>query len=104
MGFKFSIDDFGMGYTSLLALQELPISSLKLDEKVVDRIPDNTNDAIIIKSIVQLSSNLSLTAIAEGVKTKSQLIFLQKYDCPLGQGLYFCEPVPMDKLIDYLKS
>jgi diguanylate cyclase len=103
-GSKVSIDDFGTGYSSLVWLRHLPISSLKIDKEFIENVCVNQNDAVITKSIVNLSKNLELRSIAEGIESKEQLDFLVKHHCPLGQGHYFSKPMKLNDAVAYLQK
>lgn len=101
LGFMIVIDDFGQGFSSLSLLSRLPVSVLKIDKKFVDKLSDAKNE-FIVKSIINLSKNLSLFVIAEGIETKEQLNYLAELGCECGQGYYFCKPSSPEKLIAFL--
>ncbi len=92
MGIHLSIDDFGVGYSSLNMLKQLPINRLKIDRSFVSDVTTNNDDAIIVKSIISLAHNLGMKVIAEGVETKDQLEFLRSYDCDEVQGYLVGKP------------
>jgi len=94
LGIKIALDDFGTGYSSLNYLETLPIDALKIDKSFVDRIKDADQDEKIINVIIQLAHILNLEVVAEGVETKEQMIFLNKYHCNLAQGYLFSKPLP----------
>lgn len=73
MGVRLSIDDFGTGYSSLAYLKHLPVNEIKVDKSFVMDMLNDKNDMIIVKSIIQLAHNLSLTVTAEGVETQEIL-------------------------------
>lgn len=87
-----SVDDFGTGYSSLSYLKILPLDILKIDRSFVAESDVKNEDAEICATIVNLAKSLKLTAIAEGIETKSQLIALQKMGCEYFQGFYFHRP------------
>jgi len=93
MGVQLSIDDFGMGYSSLNALKSFPVARLKLDQSFVREIPNNRSDNAIALAIISLGHQLNLKVIAEGVENASQLRFLREHHCDEGQGYYFSKPV-----------
>lgn len=95
MNIKISIDDFGSGYSSLEVLTRLPISILKLD-KVFMKDELNTNDKIIISSIVEMARLLGLDVICEGVEEDAQRIFLIEACCDKLQGYIYSKPIPME--------
>ncbi|MCX7115230.1 MAG: EAL domain-containing protein [Gammaproteobacteria bacterium] len=103
-GVRVAIDDYGIGYSSLSLLKHLPISILKIDKLFITDIGINLNDAVIIKSTIQLAHNLGLKVVAEGVETQDQLMFLQEHGCDYAQGYYFSEPLFVDQLVEYVNA
>lgn len=100
LGLHLSIDDFGTGYSSLSALQQFPISTLKIDRSFVRDVAHNQDAATIVSTVVQMGKNLELDVVAEGVETEDQLAFLQTLGCHYVQGLLFGNPMSSD---DYLE-
>ena len=98
MGIKVVIDDFGTGYSSLAYLKRLPVDKLKIDQSFVKGVPDDKEDAAIIKAIIALAKSLSLELIAEGVETEAQKEFLVECGCDHLQGYYYCKPMPADDI------
>ena len=92
LGFLISIDDFGTGYSSLSTLQDMPADILKIDKSFVDRIGKNEKN--IIDYIVNISKELQLISVAEGVETKEQRDYLLEKDCDIIQGYYYAKPMP----------
>ncbi len=104
MGFKISIDDFGTGYSSLSYLKKLPIDLIKIDISFIRDIPEDINDVIITKTIINMAHNLGLQTIAEGIEREEQLYILKNEGCDLGQGYYFSKPLPEDEFLELLKK
>lgn len=104
MGVKFSIDDFGIGQSSLSALKRYPINTLKIDRSFVSEIPDNTDDAAIAIAIISMAHSLKLEVIAEGVETREQADFFQSMLCDKVQGFYFSKPVPASEFSGLLSA
>jgi EAL domain-containing protein (putative c-di-GMP-specific phosphodiesterase class I) len=97
-GVRFSLDDFGSGYSSLSYLTALPLYQLKIDQSFVRRLPANSGDAVVAGAIVSLGHSLGLSVIAEGVETQEQHDFLAKLGCDAFQGYHFGRPVPAGQL------
>ncbi|TPQ28358.1 EAL domain-containing protein [Methylomonas koyamae] len=94
LGVKTSIDDFGIGYSSLSYLKTLPISQLKIDQSFVRDLPEDQNDAVIVETIINMAKSLRLHVIAEGVETEEQILFLREKGCLSYQGYHIGRPVP----------
>lgn len=91
-GIKFSMDDFGTGYSSLSYLREMPIDELKIDKSFIARLADE-QQALLVKSIIEISRNMNLSIVAEGVEESYQKDFLEELDCDLYQGYFFHKPL-----------
>jgi EAL domain-containing protein (putative c-di-GMP-specific phosphodiesterase class I) len=96
-GIHFLIDDFGIGYSSLGYLKQLPIDTLKIDRSFVMDAATDKDDQEIIKTIIAMARNLSLNTVAEGVETKEQQEFLTRQGCQMMQGYYFGRPMPAEQ-------
>ncbi len=97
LGIKLSMDDFGTGYSSLSYLKQLPLDQIKIDQSFVRDIATDLNDAVMVKTIIDLAQNFRLNVIAEGVETEAQLDFLKQNGCMAYQGYLFSKPVPIEE-------
>ncbi len=102
LGLHLSIDDFGTGYSSLSALQQFPISTLKIDQSFVRDVATNADDATLVGTIIHMGRSLQMDVVAEGVETEEQLNFLQTLDCTYVQGLLFGAPMSSDNYLRLL--
>ncbi len=104
LGLYLAIDDFGTGYSSLSALQQFPISTLKIDKSFVRDVSTNADDATIVGTIIHMGKSLGMDVVAEGVETEEQLAFLQQMNCTFVQGLLFGDPMSSDNYLELLLS
>jgi len=102
MGIALSIDDFGTGYSSLSYLSQLPVNEIKIDRTFVMNMAESDNDAVIVRSTIDLARNLGLHVVAEGVETEQAWDQLSELGCTLAQGYYLSRPVPAAELTDWL--
>lgn len=91
-GVRFSIDDFGQGYSSLAYLMHFPISEIKLDKSFVARIHSKSTFHIV-EAIIKMADDLGVGIVAEGIENMYQLMALQEMKCQSGQGFFFCRPI-----------
>jgi len=103
-GIKVSIDDFGTGYSSLVYLKQMPANEVKIDKSFVTDMLKNENDAVIVKSIIDLGHNLGLKVVAEGVEDMKTAIQLKSLGCDLLQGFYFSKPLSSDNFLNWLSE
>ena len=103
-GVRISLDDFGSGQTSLGYLSALPIHELKIDKSFVTDMLVNPAHAAIVRSIVDLGHNLSLSVVGEGVETEDTLTMLRSSGCDIAQGFLMARPMPVDQLPGWFMS
>ena len=104
MGIKISLDDFGTGYSSLQYLKKLLIYQLKIDQSFVRDIVTDTQDKVIIRTIIAMANSLDISVIAEGVETEAQRQFLLTNGCIHFQGYLFSKPVPIDEFEVFIRK
>jgi diguanylate cyclase (GGDEF)-like protein/PAS domain S-box-containing protein len=104
MGLHLAIDDFGTGYSSLSALQQFPISTLKIDQSFVRHVAIDRDDAAIVDAIIQMAHSLRLEVVAEGVESEAQLDFLRRHGCDHAQGHLFGDPITADEFCELLMA
>jgi len=104
LGLHLAIDDFGTGYSSLSALQQFPISTLKIDRSFVRNVATKSADATIVGTIVQMGRNLNMDVVAEGVENEQQLNVLQRLECNYVQGMLFGNPMSSDNYFELLHA
>ena len=97
-GFKVWLDDFGSGYSSLNVLKDYQFDVLKIDMKFLSGFPDNAKTQPILTSIVNLTKQLNMVSLTEGVETQEQFEFLRSIGCSRAQGYLFSKPVPLEQL------
>jgi diguanylate cyclase (GGDEF)-like protein/PAS domain S-box-containing protein len=102
MGQKLSIDDFGTGYSSLAYLQRLPVDELKIDKSFVTGLSVAGDDAVIVRSTIDLAHSLGLTVVAEGVEDEASKEVLVGYGCDRAQGYFFARPCQVEEFTAWL--
>lgn len=101
LGVALAVDDFGTGYSSLAYLRQLPIDALKIDLMFVSHMCQNPQDEIIVSAIVNLSKNLSLVVVAEGVEDVETMNRLRDMGCDAAQGYYMSAPLNSEQFEDF---
>ena len=97
LGVTLAMDDFGIGYSSLSYLKQLPLDQLKIDQGFVQGITKDGSDAMLVQTIIDLATNFRLNVIAEGVETQAQLTFLKHHECKAFQGFLFSMALPLNE-------
>ncbi|URN01954.1 bifunctional diguanylate cyclase/phosphodiesterase [Actinomadura madurae] len=103
LGIPLSLDDFGTGYSSLVRLKRLPVEEIKIDASFVQRLGESPDDAVIVRSIVDLVRTLGLRSVAEGVEDPSTADALREMGCDAAQGWHFGRPMDADTATQWLR-
>ena len=104
MGIKLSIDDFGVGYTSLSHLRGKPFGELKIDKSFIDEIENDADSVAIVSAVIALAHTLGLKVVAEGVETQGQHEILRAKGCDVCQGYLFSRPLDAERYADLLRA
>ena len=104
MGVRLAIDDFGTGYSSLAYLKRLPVDELKIDKSFILGMEESENDAVIVRSTIDLGRNLGLRVVAEGVETSTAWNRLASLGCDIAQGYSLSRPVPASDLTEWIQA
>ncbi len=94
LGVRLSIDDFGTGYSSMAYLRRLPVDELKIDQSFVLGMTVTEQDAVLVRTAIDLAHNLGLTVVAEGVEGPEHVAALRELGCDIAQGYHFARPMP----------
>lgn len=107
-GMHITLDDFGIGHSSLTLIKQLPIKKLKIDKSFVVSINENTNTKVIVKAIMMIARELHLTILAEGIETQEQLDAMINFGCDEIQGFFYSEPLSVgsypEQIIEILEK
>jgi diguanylate cyclase (GGDEF)-like protein len=104
LGFEVSVDDYGIGQSSLAKLKNLPVDELKIDKTFILRLDQCQKDQDIVSSTISMGHKLGLRVVAEGVENKESLELLRQFQCDYAQGYYLSRPVSADKFIEWYEN
>ena len=102
LGVRFSLDDFGTGFSSFVHLNSLPITLLKIDKSFVGGMEGREENRKLVHAMINLAHNLQLQVVAEGVETPEQLALLRDFGCDQVQGYFISKPLPLTELVEFL--
>ena len=103
-GFRLSLDDFGLGHTSLLSLKRWAVDEVKIDRTFVDGLVNSTENRVIVKAIVALAEALDLAVVGEGVENQIQADILAASGCKNVQGYFYAQPLEPKDMETWLKK
>jgi len=104
IGICFSMDDFGTGFSSLSALNKLPLATLKIDRSFISQMPTSERDASIVRSTIHLAHDLGLKVVAEGVESAELLAMVTRMGCDQAQGFAIAAPAEAPAILDWVRS
>lgn len=104
LGVQIIIDDFGTGYSSMAYLRKLPIANIKVDKSFVRDMVENNNDAVIVRSIINLGHNLGLNVVAQGVENSATWDQLKTLGCDSAQGYCMSRPLPASQIAGWISN
>ena len=104
MGFSFSMDDYGTGYSNISSILNVNFKNIKMDKSFLGQALDNKESASILRDTTQLIRNLGRNVLQEGVESREELMFVQEAGCNLIQGYYFARPLPEADFLDYVRT
>ncbi len=104
LGVTFSLDDFGVGYSSLIYLRKLPVDIIKIDQSFTKGMLNDSEDLAVVTGVVNLSREFKRKVIAEGAETNAQLRLLHRLNCNYAQGNGIAKPMPADEVVNWINS
>lgn len=103
-GFRFSLDDYGTGYSGLQRLLVQPFTNIKFDKSLLDHARDNEQNRLLYEASIKTVQNMGFEVIQEGVETEEQKDYVQSLGCRLIQGFYYAKPMPVDQFLEYIAA
>ncbi|MCL4316433.1 MAG: EAL domain-containing protein [Gammaproteobacteria bacterium] len=104
MGVRLSIDCFGSGHSSLPSLKKLPLDTFKIDRALVKSMAEDSDNAVIVRSAINLAHNLGLSVTAEGVEDQWTWDKLDEFGCDTAQGFFITPPLPLDEFLRWMQQ
>ena len=103
IGYTFSLDDYGTGFSNMQRVSKLPLKIIKLDKSLVDDMGSDDGMSIV-RNTIKMMRDIDKKLVAEGVETKENLDYLEKIGCHFIQGYYFSKPLPEDEFVMFIKE
>ena len=103
-GIRIALDDFGIGFSSLNYLSNLPVDVIKIDRSLTRQIPTNPKQHALLRAIVEMAKINSLTVVAEGIESQQEQSLIAALDIQFIQGFYYARPMPEEELTRFLKE
>lgn len=104
LGARISLDDFGTGYSSLSHVHRLPLDKIKVDRSFIVDLESRSSSRDILKTVIDLCSNLNIACVVEGTETARQTEIVRELGCRAMQGYYFARPMPLAEIPDFLAA
>ena len=110
LGFSFSLDDYGTGYSNFSYMFDLPFSIIKLDKSILWKalnpkgIKGPKSSGLLLSNTIRMMKEMGYKVLVEGVETEEQKVLLEKLGCDYFQGYYFSKPVPGDVFLKFIKE
>lgn len=102
-GVRFSLDDFGIGYSNILKITSLPFNTVKLDKALIDNSSERRY-SLFIEDMIKILKNMNMEVVAEGVETENTASLFSDFKCDYIQGFFYSKPVPKGDFIDFIKT
>jgi len=102
-GIRFSLDDFGIGYSNILKISSLPFNTVKLDKALIDNSGEGKY-GLFIEDMIKLLKNMNMEVVAEGVETENAASLFADFKCDYIQGFFYSKPIPKGDFIDFIKA
>lgn len=104
LGFEFSLDDYGTGYSNFSYMFDMPFSIIKLDKSILWSAMENENAMVLLEGTMRMMQKMHYRIVVEGVETAEQKALLEELECDYFQGYYFSKALPEDQFIDYVQT
>ena len=103
-GIKFSLDDYGTGYSNLVRVLEYPVDVIKLDKSIIWSAFSDHDSFVTVKNLISMFHDVRRKLVAEGVETKEQMLALKELGCDFIQGYYYSKPVCEEEFVAFIKK